>query len=116
MVLLPAVVLHVFGEGYADEPRDATEAEEGGVAACGWDAAGSTKIDEGLRTPTGDLPPEGEEFGWTAGAYGVGDVLVDEAGVLEDGGGGGGFDVDWEVGEQTALGVGESACDEMEGG
>ena len=41
---------------------------------------------------------------------------MDEAGVLEDGGGGWGFDVDGKVGEQATLGVGEGASDEMEGG
>ena len=116
LVLLPAVVLHVFCEWNADEPGDATEAEEGGISARRLNAAGCAEIDEDLGPPACDLPPEGEEFGWAAGTYGVGDVLMDEAGVLQDGSGGWGFDIDGEVGEQTALGVREGAGDEMEGG
>lgn len=116
MVLLPAVVLHVFGERDTDEPGDATEAEESGITASRRDTAGCTEIDENLGPPSGDLPPEGEEFDWTAGADGVRDVVVNEAGVLQDGRGRRGFDVDGEVGEQSTLGVGEGAGDEMKGG
>ena len=48
---------------------------------------------------------EAEELADGARAGGVAHVAVDEAGVLEHGGGGRGLGGDGEVGEEAALGV-----------
>ena len=113
--LLPGE-LGVFGVGNADEARDAAEAKEERVAFGGGDAPASTDVDEDVRAPAGELPPEAEELARAAGAVVVADVAVDEAGALEHGGGGGGFGVGGEAGEKASLGVGKGAGDEMEGG
>ena len=113
--LLPAVLLHVFGDGNADEARDSAETEEVCVAAGGFDSASRPHVDEDLGTPAEELPPEGEELARAAGAGRVAEVAVDEIGVFEDGGGWRGFGVDGKVGQQAALGVGKGAGDEVEG-
>jgi hypothetical protein len=113
--LLPAAFLHVLGERDADEATDSAETEEAGVAACGFDSASRAEVDEDIRAPAKELPPEGEEFAWAAGSGGVAEVAVDERGVFEDGRGGWGFGVDGKVGEETSLGVGKGAGDEMKG-
>jgi len=113
---LEAIELHVFGEGDADLARNAAEAEEAGVAAGGVCATGGGEVDEDLGAPAEDRRPELEEDEWVAGFGGIAEVAVDEAAGADDLGGGGGFGVDGEVGEDTALGGGEGAFDEMEGG
>ena len=113
--LLPAIVLHVLCEGNSDEAGDSAEAKESGVATGGIDSASRAHVDEDLRTPAAELPPETEEFAGIARTGGVAEITVDEVGVLEDRGCGRGFDVDGEVRQEAALGVGKGAGDEVEG-
>jgi len=113
---LPTVVLHVVGDGDADETGDSAEAKESGVATGGLDSASRPQVDEHLGTPAEKPPPQGEEFACTARARGVAEVAVDEVGVFEDGGGRGGFGVDREVCEEAAFSVREGTGDQVEGG
>jgi len=103
-------------DGDADLAADAAEAEEFGVSLGGADAAGTGEIDEHVGVEPADGDGEAEELWEIARAGGVADVAVDEAGVLEDGGGGRGLGGDGKVGEEVALGVGEGAGDEVQGG
>ncbi len=80
------------------------------------DAAGAGEVDEDVGVPAADLEGEAEEFADGARAGGVAHVAVDEARVLEHGGGGRGLGGDREVGEEAALGGREGAGDEVEGG
>ena len=113
--LLPAVALHVLGQGNADEMGDSAEAKESGVATGGVDSASGAHVDEDLGTPAEEVPPEAEEFAWAPCAGGVTEVAVDEVGVFEDRGCGRGFDVDREVRQQATFGVRKRAGDQVEG-
>ncbi len=104
------------GEGDADLAGDAGEAEEFGVAAGGVEAAGAGEVDEDVGPEAADLEGEAKELADGARAGGIAHVAVDEAGVLEHGGGGRGLGGDGEVGEEAALGGGEGAGDEVECG
>src|SRR5581483_9440193 len=109
------VELRGGSERDADLAGDAAEAEEFGVAAGRLEAAGAGEIDEDVRAEAADGHGEAEELANGARAGGVTHVAVDEAGVLEHGGGRRGLGGDGEVGEETALGRGEGAGDEVEG-
>ena len=93
------------GERDADLAVDAGEAEEFGVAAGGVEAAGAGQIDEDVRFPAPDFEGEAEELADGARAGGVAHVAVDEACVLEHGGGRRGLGGDGEIGEEAALGA-----------
>jgi len=110
------IALHVDGEGDTDLMGDAAEAEEEGVAFSGIDSAGTSHVNEHLRTPAEDFPPKGDQLSRAAGADGIAEEAMDEAGVLEDGSGGRSFDIDGKVGEEAALGIGKGACREMDSG
>jgi hypothetical protein len=113
--LQSAVVLHVLGQGNSDEAGDSAEAKESGVATGGLDTASRSYVDEDLGTPAAEVPPKAQEFAGTARARGVPEITVDEVGVFEDRGCRRGFDVDGEVRQKTAFGVGKGAGDQVEG-
>ena len=104
------------GEGNADLVSGSGEAEELGVAASGVEATGAGEVDEDVGTEAADLEGEAEELANGARARGVAHVAVDEAGVLEHGGGGWGLGGDGKVGEEAALGVWKGARNEVERG
>ena len=111
--LLPQVPLHIFIDRHPDQAADTAETEKDRVAARGLKASGCSQIDEGLRTPADELPPEREQFERIASPDDVLEVAVDETAGSEDLGGGGSLDVDREVGQHAAFSPGKGTGDEV---
>ena len=108
-IMKDAMRLHGLGQGNADLTLDAAEPEEPGIAPGCFDAAYRTEIDEPLWPPAPETPPQAEEKKRTARRDGVTEVTVNQTVVRKNCRSGRSLHADREVGEHSALGVGEGA-------